>query len=319
MEQLANKPITSLNGSITNVATTLVVTDASKFPTAGNFPILIESEILRVTSVSGTTFTVSRGQEGTSGAAHTSGVTIKGVFTANSLSKLFTEQYQVGAYSSRPSVVRSGTTYRASDIDLGWQYDGTHWNLEHPLPVPYAKRVDLSGWTSLNLGSTTWTDFNGVLCVTYPAETTLNIRGYYHTIPAAPYTLNMIAPTPVIGVTDTLHSIFLYDGTKVKAFGLDSLNFFTAIEVTTWTNVTGTVVNLNTSALDSSPYVWLKLEDDNTNLNYYFSTDGLTYTKIYTEARNTFLTPTGAGLAITRNNNAPNVDLFSKVFAYWEA
>lgn len=69
-EQLVNGPSTTLNGAITNVATSLVVTSATGFPASGRFRLKIESEILIVTGVSGTTFTVVRGAEGTSGAAH---------------------------------------------------------------------------------------------------------------------------------------------------------------------------------------------------------------------------------------------------------
>lgn len=64
MEQYANDASTTLNGSINNSQRTLVVTSASLFPTSGDFRIKIESEILKVTGVSGTTFTVARAQGG---------------------------------------------------------------------------------------------------------------------------------------------------------------------------------------------------------------------------------------------------------------
>lgn len=60
---------TTLNGAIVSGATSLVVASSSGFP-ATPFPILIDWEILNVTHISGTTWTVSRGQDGTTAAAH---------------------------------------------------------------------------------------------------------------------------------------------------------------------------------------------------------------------------------------------------------
>ena len=44
--------------------------------TTGDFRILIDSEIMKVTGVSGTTLTVARHQEGTSAASHTNGTAV---------------------------------------------------------------------------------------------------------------------------------------------------------------------------------------------------------------------------------------------------
>lgn len=82
-EQFINGPGTTLNGAITNVATSLIVTDATKFPLAPQFRALIESEIVLVTAVSGTTYTIARGQEGTAQAAHATGVAIVPILTAD--------------------------------------------------------------------------------------------------------------------------------------------------------------------------------------------------------------------------------------------
>ena len=88
MEQLANNAQSSLNGAITSGATSLVVNSAANFPTSGNFRITIDSEILLVTAVSGTTFTVTRGVEGTTAAGHSNGATVTHILTAASLVKI---------------------------------------------------------------------------------------------------------------------------------------------------------------------------------------------------------------------------------------
>lgn len=68
---------TTLSGSITSGATTLTVASAAGFPAANPFSIQIDSEIMSVTAGMGTTtWTVSRGVNGTTAASHTSGVSV---------------------------------------------------------------------------------------------------------------------------------------------------------------------------------------------------------------------------------------------------
>ena len=87
-EQFANAASSTLNGAILAGAGSLVVTSAASFPTVGQFRILVESEIMLVTGVSGTTFTVSRGQEGTTDAGHGNGATVTQILTAGALGQL---------------------------------------------------------------------------------------------------------------------------------------------------------------------------------------------------------------------------------------
>jgi hypothetical protein len=84
-EQYANLAATTLSGnggSITSGATSMIVASASAFPTVGQFRVIVESEIMIVTAVSGTTFTITRGAESTSAASHNDGVAVTHVCTA---------------------------------------------------------------------------------------------------------------------------------------------------------------------------------------------------------------------------------------------
>ena len=56
-EKFKNLASTTLNGDIDDTTTSVVVNSAMGF-SGGDFRILIESEIMKVTGVSGTTFTV---------------------------------------------------------------------------------------------------------------------------------------------------------------------------------------------------------------------------------------------------------------------
>lgn len=83
LESVANNIITTLNGAITNSATTLTLTSApANMPTA-RFRLLIDSEIIIVGTRSGTSCSgLTRGAEGTTAASHSSGATVTHSFTA---------------------------------------------------------------------------------------------------------------------------------------------------------------------------------------------------------------------------------------------
>ena len=71
-EQFKNLASTTLTEDLDASETDVDVASAMGF-SGGDFRILVDSEIMKVTGVSGTTFTVVRGQEGSAAAAHTSG------------------------------------------------------------------------------------------------------------------------------------------------------------------------------------------------------------------------------------------------------
>lgn len=82
-ENFANTYQTTLNdaGGISAGDTSMVVTSATGAP-AANFRVKIESELILVTVVAGTTFTITRGIEGTTAASHADGATVTHVLTA---------------------------------------------------------------------------------------------------------------------------------------------------------------------------------------------------------------------------------------------
>jgi hypothetical protein len=89
LEQYANNATTTLSAAIISTsATTLTVTSATLFPGSGNFRILIDTELMLVTGVSGTTFTVTRGVEGTTAALHLISAQVSCILTAASLLQL---------------------------------------------------------------------------------------------------------------------------------------------------------------------------------------------------------------------------------------
>lgn len=94
-ENVANRFGTLLNGAIDNAVTSLDVDSASGFPTV-NFRIVVQDaendptnrEVMLVTGVASLTLTVTRGQEGTSPAAHGDNSYVAHVLTAMGLKLL---------------------------------------------------------------------------------------------------------------------------------------------------------------------------------------------------------------------------------------
>jgi hypothetical protein len=151
IEIFQNSSASTLNGAINNSVTSLVVTDASKFPATGNFRIIIDSEILLVTAVSGTTFTIVRGIEGTTAAAHSNGAAITHVLTAGSFQQWLTDRgIIINTNPGDRKPVTAGT------------YDEEFEGTIDTLPSGWS-------WVSAPSGGDTWTlnsDYPSILCLT---------------------------------------------------------------------------------------------------------------------------------------------------------
>ena len=79
-EQYTNDAATTLNGVVAAGDATITVNSTTGFPTTGNFRIRIDNEILLVTNISGTLWSVNRAVEAASGvqtaAAHANNAAI---------------------------------------------------------------------------------------------------------------------------------------------------------------------------------------------------------------------------------------------------
>lgn len=117
-ERLSNGGETTLNGAITNVATTLTVFDATTFPTEGDFRILIDSELILVTSVASNIFTIERGIESTTGVSHTTASTVVQILTQEGIRRLIVENVDTFAYERPPFRIQdtNGNLLTSSDF-----------------------------------------------------------------------------------------------------------------------------------------------------------------------------------------------------------
>jgi hypothetical protein len=93
--QFSNLASTSLASGVSSTATSISVTSAASFPSLGSGDYFYAtlgagtgSEIVKVTAISGTTFTVSRGQDGTTAVSHSAGGDVALRVTAGALEDL---------------------------------------------------------------------------------------------------------------------------------------------------------------------------------------------------------------------------------------
>lgn len=186
-EQFANAASTTLSGSILNSNTSLVVASASAFPTSGNFRILVESEIMLVTGVSGTTFTVSRGQENTTAVGHNTGVSVTHILTSGALTTLRSDALSLGitagTFSSRPAAGTAGRMYFPTDGGLGAVDDGSNWRPLLNGNILGTQPPAAASFTAFNQGASTLVDNNGGLLYTGVNDgATTTLRGYTQSI-----------------------------------------------------------------------------------------------------------------------------------------
>lgn len=322
MQQLSNFGTTTLSATLTSGATSASLTDGSVFPATGDYVLLVESEYIFVTARSSNTVTITRAYGGTSDVTHASGSTVKLVLSKEVLENYFGERIQCGGYASRPATARAGWLYYATDLNYAWYYDGGNWNLYDPLYVPYANRVDLSGWTAVNQGTSTWTDTNGILTVGMPSNSGDNIRLYHKALPSAPYKINCILQSANVNAQYSGAGIGLYNSSNGKIHSL--LNFnngntgsIQSFSVDTYSSITAFQANQIRQQGWGSPF-WFQIEDDNTNWSWRSSFDGVKYNLLYQETRNTYVTPDKVCILADRTETAINDMHYYQFLAYWE-
>jgi len=104
-EQFANNAATTLSAAVeTTDGTSISVTSATGFPAEGNFRILVDDEIMLVTAVDGTAWTVTRAAESTTGATHASGAAVTQVLTAGALAALRADAISEGTFAGLSDV-----------------------------------------------------------------------------------------------------------------------------------------------------------------------------------------------------------------------
>lgn len=284
-ERKANKAQSTLNGAISNVATTVTVSDASSFPSSPQFRVLVEDELMLVTAISGSDFTVTRGIEGTSNVSHSTGLAITLIETqAGQLRHLrdwFHPMAEVSGRKPFQLLDASGSVLTASSF--------TDVNMTN------ASKTDL-GDGSILMKHDTQGATNDIAIIKKSAPS----APWILTVGFIPNLLNGVNKFPSCGpvVRENSSGNFYYFQTRIQDEGLYLL---ATKHSSPSASATSFLTFQNWSFAGVS---WYQIEDDNADLIFRFSTDGVNFLEVGREARTTYLSaPDEIGFAINNFSN----------------
>jgi hypothetical protein len=294
-EQYANFATTTLNGSINNSTTSVVVTNGAVFPSNGNFRVTIETEIMLCTSRSSNTLTVLRGQEGTTAVGHTSGLEVKSPLTKASIKNLIADNILEGSASSRPSASQTGRLYLPNNEPILLRDTGTAWEAFGPI-VKLWNPNDQS-WSWGNQGSATLVtrEFSQTILTTNPGSG-LGLLSRVKTVPSVPYKVtalfsigfnNSEYQNPVLGMKNSSENKEKW----IRAWLQPTAQPTIYVTIASNWAASGISNSANTDLPTYFIYYWLQIEDDNTNHYFRYSLDGLNYLTVLQHSRTTHMNP----------------------------
>lgn len=322
-EKYSNDASTTLNGSINNSVTSLVVTSASNFPTSGNFRIVVDTagnaEKMLVTAVSGTTFTVTRGIESTSAVSHSNSVAVSHVITKGGLDTIIGDNCQRGAIASLPAAEKAGRIYVPSDCPVILRDNGSTWNAFGPVsPLAIVDPAIFTQFTG-GSGSTTFSS-------TYPMTITVNgsspSGGHaVIAIPSTPYEILTCLDAGYQGFNNEWNygiGFYMNGSTIATTWGAGYSGGAIKLRKLGWTSYGGPNAEDTTwsSNLVMMPWRWFKVKDDGTTLYGYISQNGLDWALLSSEARSSRVTtPTHVGV-FANNQSSSNAPVVMRVLSW---
>ena len=317
-EQIWNNPTTptTLSANITSTsATSCTVNSATNYPTTGNFRIQIDSELMEVTAVSGTTFTIVRGTENTIAATHSSGATVNIVLTQAAILGLRSDLDQVGTYASLPtSGMNQGDRYQATDCPMHAIYNGAAWQWFHGdwQIVPPATL----SWTARTAQAAAPFSSSGGMRVCLPTTSaTANQTGQdgisYNTTTGPPVSVTAFikwgatssanyqcsAGIYVYGTGGPVVLLVVEPQTTYSEIGIEKQSPL-GTETTDYFRVSAAAINPNAGA-------WFKIRDDGTNLTYSMSPDGFNWIQLLQDSRTNYVVaPAGFGWCVVGDGSS---------------
>jgi hypothetical protein len=301
VEQYANNAATTLSGGIDDTVGTLTVASAAGFPASGPFRILVGTELMIVTAVSGADFTVTRGVEGTAATAHSNGDAVTHILTAGSLRALESDAVRSVAYASRPAAGNEGRLFLPSD-GMGLERDtGSLWQPWGPL-FPFTPPV-LADFAWINQGaSATATQEKGGIYLTDNAFSgVVQKRILKKAAPSRPYTIDtawLVAAYPVDGLDFGVGWRQSSDG-KLHLFRMRQFVHGTTYQSAAWEPCSSKYTDHQTFSADyvqrlgmapTGGPLFLRITEDDTNRRCWLSADGQHWLLYHTIGRTDFLT-----------------------------
>ena len=303
-ELFKNLASTTLNGDHDDTTTSISVVSAMGF-TTGDFRILIDSEIMKVTSVSGTTLTVVR-SEGTAAASHTSSTTVYHLLTAGALDAH--DQNDLASYdtyANRPAAGTPGRIFLPTDGIFIERDNGSTWDKFGPIwPMKPAVAADFPTW--VNQLTSTCVDNKGAICLRTPYNASTNLCMVMKTYPTPPFTVEMafISTAHPMGASNLMVGLCIRDSVSGKIQGYGPGGTSNEMELvggnySAYTTYAGAVTGWPTlGSFSCSSLIWIKYVDNSSNRIISISVDGCTWSQIVSLATTDYLTPNQIGLCV---------------------
>ena len=302
-EKYSNSASTTLNGAIDNSTISVIVTSATNFPTTGQFRIIVESEIMLVTSVSGTTFTVTRGAESTTAASHADTTTVTHILTKGMLDQVIADNVGAGAFASIPASEKAGKLYLG---ELNLHRDSGSAFLPYGPMFPFTMPVNGDfAWINQTTNSDVTTTYGSVYLYSQDQTNGEQCVIRKKAVPTAPYTVTIaFIPNfnPSSGSVVVNGGLVLRESSSGKLAALTLINRglgkyqYNANKWNSPTSFSATTSSGDVTPL--GPVVWMRVVDDNTNRIWKVSGDGQNFIKFYSETRTNFITPNEIGFYI---------------------
>ena len=288
-----------------DATSTTLTTSGSSWPTGGQFTILVDTEYMLVTAVSGSTLTVVRAQEFSAATPHNKGTIAFADLTVGALSRLVRQSVNGTNISARREL-----NFIGSNVSITDDPTNDRANITITGGSPYTA-PPTTGWTlyqGAGSSGTYTTDATGCTIIEANAAGggNENMKALVQPIPATPFKLaGFVQTTFPPGNNATNTGLIWRESATGKyqalAFGGGSTN----LQTYCWTNA-NTYAGINPSSVSPGPFpVYLQLGYDGTSLTFAYSADGLFYTTFYTQAKNYFFAtaPDQVGFYINAQNN----------------
>lgn len=305
---------TTLDGAIDDNDTELTVVDTPPDAYAtGDYMLMIEGELLRVTGVSTKTLTVARGEEDTAAAAHDDGASVRIIDTAGSRNRMLSDCFLSGTYANLPAARDAGRVYLCTDSPFVLYNVGGEWI--HTIPgCGIVTPPVLGDFTWVNQGSATAVSTYGGVYMEGPQDTGANERVLKKALPSAPWTVTVGFIPMATGVNYVNGGFYLADANdKGVRFAWMCRNAPT-VDSAAFNSPTSWSSDKFSYIAECGTVLFLRFVDDNSSRYYQVSRDNQHFTTVSSESRTTHMTPTYCGMMV----NAWNSVLIPKFhFVHW--
>jgi hypothetical protein len=287
-ERFANAASSTLAAAITSSTTTLSVNSATLFPTTGNFRILIDTELMLVTAVSGTTFTVTRAAEGTTAANHLVNASVVQILTKGSFQRFMRDNVPFADDSSRPPFAIQDSSGNV---------------------------LTSSSFTVVNGTLATVTDQNSGAIAIYKTKLSgggEDVTFLARSAPATPYQVYAAMEGALLDASDySGFGIGFRESSSgqmaLLVLSMDGGSIFPMLAVYYMNNATsysGSALVGRFPCYLPSPK-WFSVKDDGTDLYFYASHDGIQWILVGSASRTAFMTggPDQVGFCLSSSYN----------------